>query len=331
MRKNNIETIDAITLCHILEEFAVFNSNLNAALEGESINSNFIINLNKISHGEKCFGALKAKRFYLDNKSVIDIINMHTSIYNFIANNYDHKGTIKRDALWNLYMYLKHHQEDLDAILAVLYKIRDLGLVRLHFGQKLDFSAETYSVNLYFNSNPSIVYLDNMEAKPSYRSDIIEYTTIDSPYRIILDTHFLRVHPSEWNEIEVNTLIFDPSRLPRVINQEETCDKIIALGSTKQKEYQAIRNSVNLGVGIADLYALFTKVHGKIESLANVEQKEKLIALCFEIKETMEKMQALGAEYDKSIESTLDISQEVLDSEKEAYVRRREASKIDLC
>ena len=94
MEKNyRAETNNIIALCHILDDFEEFNKRLIPVISSK-YNRNFVFKLWDISEGKFRFGARKAKKFYKENKSVIDTINKYTNITRFINANYDWQGNL---------------------------------------------------------------------------------------------------------------------------------------------------------------------------------------------------------------------------------------------
>lgn len=331
MKKGTALTNHLIAACHVIDRLVLFNQRLAAAMP-EKNGNDFVNNLWKVSNGEFCL-SLKARRFYEENKFVIDTINKYSDIHNFINENYDFDGTLYNTCLKRFINYLLRHQGDILQVIAVLRKLQELGFNKVEFDESVDFTQSTYRVYSNFERNNKVEFLDNLAAVPTYSSGVVEYKTSGSPYLMTLDMHYRRLSSSiTFNTIVLNDFSFDPERLPAAITKEDIFDRIIGLRSAKQEEYTAVRESVDLNVGISDLYQMFNAVYAKLNGLTSVEQKDELIALLNSIHEAILKMQAISAEFDQTIvQNNPDISEEILEEEKTAYMRQREFSKIDLC
>ena len=115
------------------------------------------------------------------------------------------------------------------------------------------------------------------------------------------------------------------------LTKEEMFHKILALPQQKQQEYSIIRNSVDLSIGIEDLYSMYREIQSKFNKLEGVDSKEALLEELRKVKEALEQMTILSQQYDKQMVANNEgITESLLTEEKEAYVRRREWSKMDL-
>jgi len=315
-----IHTKSLITLCKIIDDFEQFEKKLKSVMSVK-YNYDFVIQLMKLSRGKFFIGGTKAKKFYNENKDILNTISKYGYIYDFILSYWD-------GDLMYFYNYILNHKDNLDNILAVLEKIDAIGFSYIEFNNNLDFTNEIHE----FDVNPGwskVIYLDNLVAIPKYYSSVIHYKTSNSNYKIIVEKSYNKISKEK---IILNDLTFDSNRLPNAITKEEIFDKIIALKDEKQQEYSQISDSVNLSVGIHDLYEIFNKINSKINNTENVERKEELIELLHNIKDAISKMQSISDEYNKQISSTSDyISEELLSSEKDAYIRARHMSSIDFC
>jgi hypothetical protein len=88
----------------------------------------------------------------------------------------------------------------------------------------------------------------------------------------------------------------------------------------------AIRNSVDLSVGIEDLLLIFDSFNETIRKLDDVKKKEQLLGLLSEIRDFIVKMQVISSEYNKDVvENSSYITEGLLKNEKKVYKREREA------
>lgn len=315
--ENKIEEVrieSIIALCHILNDYENFkNIVINLKIED-------IYDLWSISLGDTVFGKMRMKKFYQENKGVIDIINNYSYyLINFIS-------AIKDKKLDHLYEYLKNHKEELDRVITLITKIKNLGFDYINFDEDLDFTNDIYKMYTVYNDNGSLSYLENMEAIPNYQNNVVEYKTSGSNFRIDF-------HKFDYSEIILNSLLFDHNKLPEEINVDIMFAEIIALKEKQKKNSIAIRNSVDLNVSISDLDSEFSKTWRVIEGLKDFEDKEKLREILKENRLALEKLKAISSKYDESIINSdeLDLTEDQLKLERERYLERRREAKIDWC
>jgi len=90
----NKRTIDAITLCQLIDEYGIFHEAFMKFLEGEKDPFKTIMVLGKLSRGERCYASCyaprKVKDFYRANKKIIDTIEQNAGMRLFVLNNYDY-------------------------------------------------------------------------------------------------------------------------------------------------------------------------------------------------------------------------------------------------
>ena len=81
-----------ITLCHLVNEYDEFEKRLLAYISPK-YNRDFVAQLYDITVGKKFkLGAKKAKKFYSENKEIVDIINKYSNVMMFINQNYGFHG-----------------------------------------------------------------------------------------------------------------------------------------------------------------------------------------------------------------------------------------------
>ena len=328
MREDNkkINLNNMIALCHIVDEFEGFEKRLITAISGK-YNRCFIFQLNDVSKGEFKICSRKAKKFYEKNKSIIDTINNYSNVPTFINLNYDYKGNPRGDLKF-FYDYLLNHKEEISKILVLLEKLKELGFHSFEFNEKLDFTKELYTYDGY---SYDIVYLDNMGAIPNYKG-FINYKTTDSNYKMKIGLSGSNREISEFNrEVVLNSLLFDPNRLPEKIDNEHIIDYILNMQKSQEEKSKIIKNSIDLSISVYDLEYQFICSDTIIKRLEGINNKEELTSALSNIKENLEKLKYLSSEYNDSIskEDPL-LSKEVLEKEKTLYLKRREWSKLDL-
>lgn len=313
MKKEKVHVNSIIALCHILNDYEDFkNIAINLKIED-------IYDLCSISLGDTVFGKMRMKKFYQENKVVIDIINTYCVLVDFIYK-------IREKKLDHIYEYLKNHQVEIDKVIKLITKIKNLGFEYILFDEELDFTKDIYKMYTVFNDNGPISYLENMEAIPNYQNNVVEYKTNDSNFRI----DFLKF---EYSEIILNSLLFDPNKLPEEINVDNMFAEIIVLKEKQKKNSIAIRNSVDLNVSISDLDSEFSKTWRVIESLEDFRDKEILREILKENRLALEKLKEISVKYDESIinNDELDLSEDQLKLERERYLERRREAGIDGC
>lgn len=329
--ENKTSVNNLIAMWNISDSFESFNIKLKEAM-GQKYNREFLFDVFKVSTGQFCL-SLKAKRFYAEHKEVIDTINTYTTFFMFVNEIYDWYGNVQNNGLLNFYDYLKKHDEEKAMILATLLRLKQLGFKEIVFDESLDFTTETFTVLTNYPRNTSIKFLGNMEAIPGYNSGVVAYKSNGSPYQITLDMHYRRIsNTTNWNEIKLNSLIFDLDLLPEELSKETIYDVIMALKNAKSAEYTAVKDSVDLSVGISDLYAVFNAVYAKIDGLTSVEKKAELITILHTIQAAIDQMKQISLEYDRFVDdSELSLFESVLEEERSKFVRQREFNKIDMC
>lgn len=310
-----------IVLCHIIDDFKEFENKL-LTLISTDYNMDFIFKLWDISQGKSSLFGGRVKKFYLDNKRVIDEINKYSNITAFIISNYNCSGKPNNNLKY-FYEYILSHKEEIDKILIVLNKLEELGFKKINFNDKVSFAEEVYDVCVCFSQNDSVTYLNNLEIIPNYNPGVISYKTTGSNYKMIVGVNSDDFKKRTRN-IYLNSLIFNIDELPKGISKKEIFERIITLREEKNNEFSFIKDSVNLGVGIMDLYKIHELVSLKIESLDNVKKKDELIRLLEDIKEMIIHMHAISIEYNKSIFDEFNITEEFLEEQKKDFVKRRE-------
>lgn len=232
------EIDNLIALSKILDNLEEFNEKVRG-LVSASCNREVIYKLEQISKGEGCFNSDRIKQFYIDNKSIIDVINEYSSIYSFICSNYDVNGNaMYNDSLNFFYRYMLLNRDSIDSIVSVLERIKELGFSTLYFNQKLEGSNDVYSISTSFNDNDTITYLDNLEVVSS-DGEYISYRALNPNFRLILVPD--RDDISKVNKrVEVNSLLFDKDLLPESIFKDVTFNQIMNSGDSSLEKGKAL-------------------------------------------------------------------------------------------
>lgn len=321
MKENyKIEINNLIALYHIMDDFEEFERKLKSLISTK-YNRDFVHNLWKISRGKFKLGAFKARKFYKENKNIIDTIGEYSDISSFINRHYDWQGN-QIGNLHFFYQYLIEHKNEIDKILAVLEKLQELGFTSFEFNEDLDFTKETYNIDSSYNLY-SITYVDNIKVIPHYES-YIKYGTTLSNYKMELRTITNGEFSKYGREIILNSLLFDASRLPEKIDKKNIIDPILKIKEEQVEKSAPIRNSVDLSISILDLETQLGNTAYTINKLEGVKNKKELIEALFNIKQDVEKLRTLSQQYDRSIsENEPTLTHEILDKEKKLYLKRR--------
>ena len=327
---------DAIVFCELIGEYREFHEKFMEFLEGVKDPFKTILILGKLSLGERCHASRKIKAFYNAYKKIIDIIEKNAGMQAFSFNNYDYnygrdKVFFKTD---DFYQYLLANVDKKDEILSVLERLRTLGFEEFELNPMWDFSKETFKASFVRGFN-DVVYLDNLESIPEYKNGVVKYKTTGSNYKIELRVFSSGVYSRIYarrDRICLNSLTFDADRLPKELSGKEICDEIIGLTAKKQQEYTAIKNSVDLSVGIGDLEYLLNKFNETVTKMESVDSKDRFLEELRNMQQSLNQIQTLSTAYNQSItECSSSITEELLQEEVKKYVIRREESKIDCC
>lgn len=311
----------AIALCHVLDDFEQFEKNLKLFIPQAS--HDYLNKLFNVSKGQKYLGTGKTKKFYNENKIIIDKINEYSNITDFIGGIYT--SELCTGGLDFLYGYLLVNKENINDIINTLEKIKQIGINDIKFNNKLRFTNEKYSLNRFFYDNTCFVYLDNIKVVPGYDYSYIEYKNNNSNYMLKLqrDSRKIRI-----DEIVLNDFSIDPNLLPNEISKSETFDVIVQNARKKDYEYSVIKDSVYLSVGISDLNCIINDFSEKISNLESVNKKEELIEILKKMRHSIVEMKKINEEHQTFISSeSPDVSKELLDIEEKKYIKKRKYDK----
>lgn len=313
---NENYTKNIIALCYILDEFEEFNKKIKGIISTNN-SKKFIFDLYEVSMGNfNC--SMKARRFYNENKAVIDTINQYSNLFLFIDSSYNREGnSIDENSLEFFYRYITEHRQDLGKILSVLNKINNIKVGSIKLDEGVDFTKEEYRLYTWYPDNLELSLLDNMDVIPSYDSFEVKYRTTGSNYKITMNSRFGKLDSYINTQITLNSLTFDPKEIPNYVSAKEVFRKIFELRDQKSEEYSTIKNLVDLNMSIEELYSVYVSVSKKIENLDESENKENFIELLKVIKDAIIRMQAINEQMDSDVVSSSLVSKETLDKEKQ--------------
>ena len=318
-----------LALAHILDTYKIFNKRVKKYSSSKNSRDD-ILRLYEISKG-KFVLSMKARKFYNENKNVIDIISQYSSISDFM--NFINKSDVSSQGEMDyFYMYLNKNKDKINDIIKLLEKIQELGFDEIKFNEEEDFKNKHYEIytsmidSIIDSSIADKIFLENMELIPDYNSNAIKYKTNGSNYCMMLPN---RTDAKDWygKEIILNNLLFDANRLPRSLKRKDTIDKIISLKETKKKEETSIRDLVNLGVKIFDLEKEYERLEYTVEKLENVKSKEELKKVLSNIKIELEQLKLINK---NEIRENVDVSEDQIELEKKVYIKNRDFQYLDL-
>ena len=306
-KKYVAETNNIIALCHIIDDFEDFEERLLSVISLK-YNRDFSFQLLIASKGQLKLGTKKVRDFYDENKQVIDTINKHSDIRTFINSNYDEYGSIT-DSCSFFSDYLLSHRGEINKIIALLEKIKELGFEKLEFNPDLVFENQVYFVNPEFERNFSVAYVENALVLFSC-CDGLRYTTTDSNYKIELNIMGQKT-------IKLNSLSFSPQRLPQKIDKESVLEYFSLLQKKNQNGSYAIQQSVDLYEHMAILEGQLSKLEKLITRFNGERNNESLIGILLDMRTELEKLKIKSHEIDKhTLESYPMLNQGTLDNAK---------------
>lgn len=282
--------------------------------------------------GKLSISSIKYKEFVEKHRHAIEIMNKYYCLSEFTIFSYNEKGKRKENLAEDyFYQYIQNHYEDIEKIKAVALKIKNLGFNKIKFSEKIDFTKFKYELDTLYGGDFS--YLENIEIKPTYFNDLIEYKTNGSCYRLILTTNISRniKEVEKYNMIiELNSLIFDPDRLPNEITTETTIGAIKNLAQNKKEDYENVRYSVDLNISISDLKDYFERLKAVTERIDKIKDNKDLKNLLSQMQNILTQLQLFGTNFENQlIDSYTDITDKTMKREKELYLNRRYLSNID--
>ena len=318
-----IRTKDLLTIAVILDEFEDFSKNVIDLLK-ESKNIRFFYTLNKVIKGETVLGAKKIKDFYINNRVIVDVVNGYSDIHYFIAYNFDMYNKTLNEGTNNIYHYLLNNKDKIKNIIDSLIRIERLGFNTIYFNENFDFTNDIYRLS----ENPVLYtrffYLDNLYAVPTYKNSDIKYKTKKSEYKMEMKTDMEVVEPLH---IYLNTLLFDHNRLPEELDKKEIIDKILELKLNIKGQYDTLKESVDLSIGIDELKQRFEYVLNLSYMCDDLVIKKRLLSVLSDIKEELYELEYISNSYNKNIAQNYPtISEEKLKEEKVLELNRRKVN-----
>lgn len=323
-----LEIDHIIALCYIINDYPDFYKKIKKESSVKD-KLRLLKDFERFQKGKSFMISKKIKDFYISNKKIIDIINEHTDFYYFIFCNYSYKETniIEREGFKNIREYIEKNKEQVDKIITLLEKLKELGFEYIMFDAKSNFPEQIYSISTKGFHHHVFSWVSNIKMLPGYDANIFYYMTNNSPYRIDLSTDFDTKFVIK--RIVLNSLIFNINELPNSLSKEDTFDKIVEQGNKLKMTNDAIRNSVSLENGILGLEEEYQKLCEIVQAIKKSDstfanQREKVKKILLQIKTSIELLREESTLYDEQVISAYqEISLELLGSEKKRYLKMK--------
>lgn len=336
MEKKNRYTIEAdniIALSYILDEYKDFIPKLSEIIKTKDM-TELIICIERLDkENKKPFYFGKINKFYKENKDVIKTINEYSSIGKFITFNFDRNGNLKEGTgLDFFYNYMINNIENINRIREVLRKLKELKFTVIKFDSNQDFTKETYSLYRNFSVNTRIEFLDNIEVIPNYEYDKVKYKTDDSSYKINAGISSISGEIEKYDiNITVKDLLFNPEHLPEQITKTTIFNSITDVKDQQLDACVQLRNSVDLSISVDDLKAQFDKTALVLNSLTNINEKERMNKILGDILKEINELQGFSEDFDECLsKNNKNISPEIIAEEKKTFIKKREFARMDL-
>ena len=235
-------TKNIIVLCYILDSYEEFSERLKNAIPTK-YNRSFISDLYDISMGKINF-SLKTRRFYKENKTVIDTINKYSNLLLYTNFSYDGQDYLENEeSLRFFHKYIMEHRGDLETILRVLNKIEQLKIDEIKLDKHMDFSKEEYELHYWKSENYRYVLLNNLVLVPSGETDLIRYKSTNSDYKIVASRGACKssyLDAQMASQITLNSLIFNPDKLPNDASVDGIYKTVFGLKKQNKGKYTEI-------------------------------------------------------------------------------------------
>lgn len=287
-----------LILCDLKEDYKLFCDDLEELIKSKR-GKNLVKKVFRVIQGKSFFILNKYKSFYEKHKHTIEIMNTYSCLYDFMVFCYDEKGERKENlSLDYFYQYICEHQVDVETIKAVVLKIKTLGFEEITFGENLDFTNIEYELDP--SCEDSFAFLENMEINPSYLNHSIKYHTKGSCYCLILNGNDYDNNKYD-QKIKLNSLVFDPDKLPNEITKESTIGIIKKLVEKKKVEPESISCSEDIRIATKDLKKVLEHLKQLYERIKYIRNTQELMNLINQIQNILDQLQLLEINFESPI------------------------------
>lgn len=319
-----------IALCEI-KDYDSFCKELESLIESKK-NKDLIYKMFRIMQGKFIIGYKKYKEFVKKYQDTIEIMKKYYCLSDMTFFKYNSDGKPNKSSTEDYFFkFISEHKDDIDTIKNVAIKIKALGFDKIIYGEKLDFTDIEYKLDTSYSSD--FEYLENMEVIPTYNRNPIQYRTNGSCYRMTISTigYGNNQDISRYGrEIELNSLIFDPNRLPNELTKESTIEAIVKLADERKDEYQYIRDSVDMSVSTDDLMTQYNYTKKIVERINGIKNKEELNQMLHNILKEITELKLASLKFEnEAITSSEKIDEDRIETEKKLYLERRNYIDVD--
>lgn len=310
-----------IALCEI-NNYDSFCEELESLIASNK-NEALIYKMFCIMQGKFIIGYKKYKEFVKKYQDTIEIMKKYHCLSDMTIFKYNPNGKLNKSSTEDYFFkFISYHKDDIDTIKNLALKIKSLGFDKIVYGENLDFTDIEY--RFYTSYNDDFEYLENMEVIPAYNRNPIKYKTNGSCYRMTISADGCG------REIELNSLIFDPNRLPNELTKESTIEAIIKLANEMKDEYQHIRDSVAMSISTDDLMTQYNNTKKIIERINGTKNKEELNQILHNILKEITELKLASLEFEnETIASSEKIDEDRIETEKQLYLGRRNYIDVD--
>lgn len=317
-KKSKVSNLIALT--RIFEDYDDFKEKIEeyVAYNGKA----GLSDLSLVSKANVVFLAFKAKKFYRENKAVIDEINAYSDIVSFAeeACTKDEAGN-KTNCLDDFYDYMIDNKAKVNDISLMLYQMSRLGINNLIYDDRLNFTGKSYGACVTANKNFMIEYFANMEFMPTYREEYVKYRTTGSDYKIEILPEF------EKKDIYINNIELDSTTLPSSLTIDDITARFAAANSYQKENSARVRKSVILSTTISDLKMQYIDTKQQIESLNDLTDKDEYLLALTDISLRLSRLKNLSRNYDDAIiDGTSKMTKENLAEEKRLYLQIKKSN-----
>ena len=146
------------------------------------------------------------------------------------------------------------HNENIGAIKRLALKIKKLGFDTIIYNEeKKEYDSYIFKNDLY----GEFKYFENIKILPTYNQYIIKYKTDNSCYCMTFKINNFDETISKNNIIiELNSLTFNPNKLPNMITNESTIENIKKLAN-ENKDSITFNNLINMSISTDDLISQY--------------------------------------------------------------------------
>ena len=320
-----IDTNHLIALCEIGTDYESFCNDLEILIKSKK-NKDLVQKVYDAIKGKFSFGNFKYKNFMEKHKHTIEIMNKYYCLDRLTIFSYNSEGKRKQNLAEDyFYQYIKEHKKDIEKIKALALKVRELGFHKINFGEQLDFTEYEYELyNIYSNvyniSTCDFAFLENMEIQPTYLKEPIKYKTKNSCYCMFLQC-FNNAEIIPYEDIILNSLIFDLRKLPNKITIKSTINVIQELANKNEQEYINIKNAIDLSITTSNLVNHFNElliIYNKIDKEKN---NKELLILLNQMTNILGQLQSFEGFFQKQIISnSKNITNDTIEKEKRLYL-----------